>query len=323
MIKTKEDVRLTAVRRLYDYREYIPEIVEKLVEIHNNVNNFDRESSEPVPSRDAIIRIIHQFRRILFPGYFTPAKLDKVSLQYYLGQETISLFEQLSHQITLCIKSDNIKKGLSCANCDEQGREEAIGLMKQLPDMKVLLTKDVQAGYEGDPAAGSIDEIILCYPGVLAVTVYRIAHHLYLQKIPLMPRIISEYVHGLTGIDIHPGANIGESFFIDHGVGVVIGATADIGNRVRIYQGVTLGALAISKEDVERLRSKKRHPTIEDGVIIYAGATILGGETVIGAGSVIGGNVWLTESVPPDTKVFIKKPELILKGSSRQLSEIC
>jgi serine O-acetyltransferase len=132
-----------------------------------------------------------------------------------------------------------------------------------------------------------------------------------------MPRIISEYVHGLTGIDIHPGANIGASFFIDHGVGVVIGATADIGNRVRIYQGVTLGALAIPKEDVERLRTKKRHPTIEDDVIIYAGATILGGETVIGAGSVIGGNVWLTESVPPGTKVFIKKPELILKGSSR------
>jgi serine O-acetyltransferase len=317
VIKAKEEMRLTAIRGLYDYREDIPEIVEKLVEIHNDINNFDRESSEPVPSRDAIIRIIHQFRRILFPGYFAPVKLDKVSLHYYLGKETISLFEQLSHQITLCLKSDNTGKGLPCVYCDEQGREAAIRFMKQLPELKVLLTKDVQAGYEGDPAAGSLDEIILCYPGILAVTVYRIAHHLYRQNIPLMPRIISEYVHGLTGIDIHPGANIGESFFIDHGVGVVIGATADIGNRVRIYQGVTLGALAIPKEDVERLRSKKRHPTIEDDVIIYAGATILGGETVIGAGSVIGGNVWLTESVPPGTKVFIKKPELILKGSSR------
>lgn len=317
VIKAKEEMRSTVTRGLYDYREDIPEIVGKLVEIHNDINNIDRESREPVPSTDAIIRIIHQFRRILFPGYFTPVKLDKVSLQYYLGQETVSLFEQLSHQITLCLKSDNEGKGLSCACCDEQGREESIRFMKQLPELKILLTKDVQAGYEGDPAAGSLDEIILCYPGILAVTVYRIAHYLYRQNIPLMPRIISEHVHGLTGIDIHPGANIGESFFIDHGVGVVIGATSDIGNRVRIYQGVTLGALAIPKDDVERLRSKKRHPTIEDDVIIYAGATILGGETVIGAGSVVGGNVWLTESVPPGTKVFIKKPELILKGSSR------
>jgi serine O-acetyltransferase len=154
---------------------------------------------------------------------------------------------------------------------------------------------------------------------LLAVTVYRIAHQLHLQKISLMPRIISEYVHGLTGIDIHPAANIGESFFIDHGVGVVIGQTADIGNNVRIYQGVTLGAISLAKEEVERLRGKKRHPTIEDDVIIYSGSTILGGETVVGARSVIGGNVWLTESVPPETRIFIKKPDLILKGSPRYL----
>ncbi len=182
----------------------------------------------------------------------------------------------------------------------------------------MTLAKDVRAAFEGDPAASSYDEIIFCYPGLLAVTVYRIAHQLQYQQIPLMPRIMSEYVHGLTGIDIHPGAHIGESFFIDHGVGVVIGETADICNWVRIYQGVTLGALSLPKEAVERLRGKKRHPTIEDDVIIYAGATILGGDTVIGAKSVIGGNVWLTESVPPDTRVFIKKPEIILKDDSRK-----
>jgi len=182
----------------------------------------------------------------------------------------------------------------------------------------MLLAKDVRAAFEGDPATGSYDEIIFCYPGLLAVTVYRIAHQLHDQQIPLMPRIMSEYVHSLTGIDIHPSAHIGESFFIDHGVGLVIGETASIGNRVRIYQGVTLGALSLTKDEVQRLRGKKRHPTIEDDVIIYAGATILGGETVIGARSVIGGNVWLTESVPQDTKVFIKKPDLVLKNDSER-----
>jgi serine O-acetyltransferase len=190
--------------------------------------------------------------------------------------------------------------------------------IRELPDLRALLAKDVRAAYEGDPAANSYDEIIFCYPGLSAVTVYRIAHQLHHQKIPLMPRIMSEYVHGLTGIDIHPAAHIGESFFIDHGVGVVIGETANIGDRVRIYQGVTLGALSLPKDTVEQLRSKKRHPTLEDDVIVYAGATILGGETVIGARSVIGGNVWLTESAPPDTKVFIEKPEPILKDDSAE-----
>ena len=178
-----------------------------------------------------------------------------------------------------------------------------------------MLATDVHAAYEGDPAAKSFDEIIFSYPGLFAVTVYRIAHQLLGQGVPLMPRIMTEYAHSLTGIDIHPGANIGESFFIDHGTGVVIGETTEIGERVRIYQGVTLGALSLPKEEVESLRTKKRHPTIEDDVIIYAGATILGGKTVIGARSVIGGNVWLTESVPPDTKVFLKKPELVYKES--------
>ncbi len=166
---------------------------------------------------------------------------------------------------------------------------------------------------EGDPAAKSFDEIIFSYPGLFAVTVYRIAHQILTQGLPLMPRIMTEYAHSLTGIDIHPGAHIGESFFIDHGTGVVVGETTEIGNRVRIYQGVTLGALSLPRDEVESLRTKKRHPTIEDDVIIYAGTTILGGGTVIGARSVIGGNVWLTDSVPPDTRVFLKKPELVYK----------
>ncbi len=176
-----------------------------------------------------------------------------------------------------------------------------------------MLAKDVVAAHEGDPASKYYDEIIFSYPGLLAVTIYRVAHQLHQQNVPLIPRIMSEYAHSLTGIDIHPGVRIGESFFIDHGTGVVIGETTVIGDRVRIYQGVTLGALSLSKDEVERLRNQKRHPTIEDDVIIYANATILGGSTVIGARSVIGGNVWLTESVPPDTTVFLKKPELVFK----------
>jgi serine O-acetyltransferase len=179
--------------------------------------------------------------------------------------------------------------------------------------LRTLLAKDVRAAHEGDPAAKSFDEIIFGYPGIFAITVYRIAHQLYEQGVSLIPRIMTEYAHSMTGIDIHPGARIGESFFIDHGTGVVIGETTEIGNHVRIYQGVTLGALSLPKETVERLRNEKRHPTIEDDVIIYAGVTILGGKTVIGARAVIGGNVWITESVPPDTKVFFKKPELIFK----------
>jgi serine O-acetyltransferase len=182
----------------------------------------------------------------------------------------------------------------------------------------MMLAEDVRAGYQGDPAAKSYDEIIFSYPGLFAVTVYRVAHLLYEQGLPLVPRVMTEYAHSATGIDIHPGASIGESFFIDHGTGAVIGETTEIGKRVRVYQGVTLGALSVPREEVEALRNKKRHPTIEDDVVIYSGATILGGETVIGARSVIGGNVWITESVPPDTHVYLKKPELVFRGNNER-----
>ncbi|MFH1479726.1 MAG: serine O-acetyltransferase EpsC, partial [Pseudomonadota bacterium] len=185
--------------------------------------------------------------------------------------------------------------------------------MRELPRLRTALAKDVKAAYQGDPAARGYDEIIFSYPGLFAITVYRLSHQLHKQGIPLIPRIMTEYAHSLTGIDIHPGAQIGESFFIDHGTGVVVGATTEIGHRVRLYQGVTLGALSLPKEVSEDHRKRKRHPTIEDDVIIYAGATILGGDTLIGARSVVGGNVWMTESVPPDTKVFLKRPELVLK----------
>jgi serine O-acetyltransferase len=311
--KTGEERCKIDMQSEHDYRKDLPGIVQELVATCDRHDCYDHVSAEPIPSKEAIITIVQRLQQILFPGYFVSDRLGQFNLQYYLGQTTTALFDDLARQITLCIRHDCLRHDLPCSHCEERGRAEALKFIQELPKLRQQLGKDVRAAMEGDPAASTFDEIIFCYPGLLAVTVYRIAHQLLTQNITLMPRIMSEYVHGLTGIDIHPGARIGESFFIDHGVGVVIGQTVEIGDHVRIYQGVTLGALSLSKDEVELLRGKKRHPTIEDDVLIYAGATILGGQTVIGARSVIGGNVWLTESVPPDTRVFIKKPELVLK----------
>jgi len=301
------------VRR--QYREEIPGVVEALVQSCRVETCFDHVGPEPIPSRETVIDIIHRVRRILYPGYFTRERLDGFNLEYYLGQEATALFEGLSEQITRALRHDCIRHNLPCVECEALGQQAAVGFMGRLPELRNILATDVRAAMEGDPAAGSYDEVIFSYPGLLAVTVYRVAHELLRLKIPLIPRIMTEYAHSHTGIDIHPGARIGESFFIDHGTGVVIGETTEIGDRVRLYQGVTLGALSLPKNAVESLRDQKRHPTIEDDVIIYSGATILGGDTVIGARSVIGGNVWITESVPPDTKVFLKQPELVYKGA--------
>lgn len=298
---------------LQKYREEIPNLTEALAETCHDGLYFDHVDSELIPSREAIIELIRIACRVLYPGYFTPVRVDKVNLTYYLGQELTILFESLSYQIILALRHECRRYNLQCTKCEEQGHGAAVRFLGQLCEIRKVLATDVHAAYVGDPAAKSFDEIIFSYPGLFSITVYRMAHQLYRQGIPLIPRIMTEHAHNLTGIDIHPGARIGQSFFIDHGTGVVIGETAEIGNHVRIYQGVTLGALSLPSGEVEHLRNKKRHPTIEDYVIIYAGATILGGDTKIGARSVIGGNVWLTESVPPDTKVFLKKPELIYK----------
>jgi len=219
----------------------------------------------------------------------------------------------LSEQIAHSIRHECFRYDLPCTECEEQGQKFALTLLESIPSIRKILATDVQATYIGDPAAKSHDEIIFSYPGIFAITVYRVAHKLFEFKVPLLPRIMTEYAHSLTGIDIHPGANIGESFCIDHGTGVVIGETTVIGKNVRIYQGVTLGALSLPKNAGEHLRGKKRHPTIEDDVIIYSGATILGGDTVIGTRSVIGGNVWITKTVPPDTKVIMETPKLVYK----------
>ena len=297
-----------------DIRERIPSLVNKVISQYNQGGRFHHIGPEPIPSRQAIIDIIYKTVPILFPGFFSGKRLDDINAQYYLGQQITELTDMLSIQIQHAIRHDCIRFNRPCIKCEERSLEIAIEFIGAIPELQEKLSKDVRAAFEGDPASRHFDEIIFCYPGLFAIAVFRFAHWLHTLEVPLIPRIMTEYAHSRTGIDIHPGVTIGESFFIDHGTGVVIGETTIIGDRVRLYQGVTIGALSLSKDECPLLRDKKRHPTIENDVIIYANATILGGKTVIGARSVIGGNVWLTESVPPDTSVFLKKPELVMRN---------
>ncbi len=298
-------------------REALPGIVAELVESCREPETFHHINLVGLPSQEAVVRLLEGCKRVLFPGYFGDQDVDETNLPYQMGIEVNRLFELLSQQITLSLRHECRRYRNICTQCLDRGQREALTLLKKLPGLRRLLADDVRAAYAGDPAAKSFDEIIFSYPSLAAITAYRIAHELVLQGIPLLPRMISEQTHSHTGIDIHPGASIGRHFFIDHGTGVVIGETSVIGDRVRIYQGVTLGALSLRMdEEGELLRRSKRHPTIEDGVTIYAGATILGGETVVGTGSVIGGNVWLTRSVPPGTTVMIEAPGLRYKETS-------
>jgi len=295
------------------FREELPKIVDAIVESCNDKECFAYVNAEVIPSLEEVIEIIYRLREIIFPGYFGKERIDPVTLSYQTGKAVSELFGVLAAQVTSSLRYDCLRYDRPCFQCSEQGQKEALLFLKAIPRLRRMLATDVRAAYDGDPAARSYDEIIISYPGVFAIMVYRIAHELYEQGIPLLPRIMTEYAHSVTGIDIHPGARIGERFLIDHGTGVVIGETTEIGRNVRMYQGVTLGALSLPKDAGEALRGKKRHPTIEDDVIIYAEATILGAKAVIGARSVIGGNVWLTEPVPPDTTVMMETPRLIYK----------
>ncbi|MBW2620511.1 MAG: serine acetyltransferase [Deltaproteobacteria bacterium] len=295
------------------FKQQLPDVAENIIKSCYDKESYTHIDYEPIPSEGYVVDIINKLREILFPGYFTREKIDPVNLKYYIGQAVSVLFDMLSEQIAHSIRHECFRYDLPCTECEEQGQKFALTLLESIPSIRKILATDVQATYIGDPAAKSHDEIIFSYPGIFAITVYRVAHKLFEFKVPLLPRIMTEYAHSLTGIDIHPGANIGESFCIDHGTGVVIGETTVIGKNVRIYQGVTLGALSLPKNAGEHLRGKKRHPTIEDDVIIYSGATILGGDTVIGTRSVIGGNVWITKTVPPDTKVIMETPKLVYK----------
>ncbi|MDH3392216.1 MAG: serine acetyltransferase [Desulfobulbaceae bacterium] len=309
------DTAIEPATALYDK---VPAVVKKLIKLLDDKKSFSHVEPIPIPSNDSVVQLIHQARRILFPGYFTQTTLAPANLEYYLGQETTSFLENLSRQIVSAFQHDCFRHDLPCTQCSGQGRAIALKIVQELPVIKKLLDTDIRASFEGDPAAKGYDEIIFSYPGLLAISIYRLANLLHKYKVPVIPRIMTEHAHSLSGIDIHPGATIGKSFFIDHGTGVVIGETTEIGNGVRLYQGVTLGALSLPKDAGDQFRYKKRHPTIEDDVIIYSNTTILGGETVIGARSVVGGNIWITESVPPDTKVLLKRPELIYAGNGRK-----
>jgi serine O-acetyltransferase len=295
------------------YRERLEVLSEEIIRDCSTPECHTHIGFEPIPSRQAVIDIIDRLRELLFPGFFSRTRIDPVNFRYAIGQVSMALFDLLSEQITRSVRHECFRLELECTNCEQRGYEAALRVLAGIPEIRRVLASDIRSTFDGDPAAKSTDEIVYSYPGLQAIAVYRVAHLMFELGVPMLPRMMTEHLHGITGIDIHPGAEIGEGFVVDHGTGVVIGETAQIGNGVRIYQGVTLGALSLPKGAGDRYRGKKRHPTIGDDVIIYSGATILGGDTVIGARSLIGGNVWLTESVPPDTRVMIGNPRLIKK----------
>jgi serine O-acetyltransferase len=283
-----------------EYRAQLPRIIDEIVESCKTVPTIAHYDTAMIPSKESVIDILEDLKDLLFPGYFRHQGFDSYSLSYHLGNLVNDIFEKLAAQIARSIRHECRRLHSLCTQCLERGQKDSLAFLKKVPMLREILAGDVQAAYDGDPAAKSLDEIIFSYPCILAITVYRVAHEIHVQGVPVLPRIMTEYAHGVTGIDIHPGAKIGKNFFIDHGTGVVIGETTVIGDNVKLYQGVTLGALSVQKE----LANRKRHPTIEDEVTIYAGATILGGGTVIGKGSIIGGNVWLTASVPPNSRIY-------------------
>lgn len=257
-----------------------------------------------LPPQEAIVVVVEQVRRLLFPGYYADDQLPAASRRYRVGTWLCQLYTDLARVVSRALAHATLEPGMEAARL--RARAVAGDFIDALPETRALLRLDAQAALDGDPAARNIEEVVLTYPGFEAITVHRIAHWLVQAGVPYVPRAMSEWAHARTGIDIHPGARIGRRFFIDHGTGVVIGETSDIGDDVKIYQGVTLGALSVHRS----LAGNKRHPTIEDGVVIYAGATVLGGETVIGRSAVIGGNVWIVGSVPPGTTVTESPPAL-------------
>lgn len=275
-----------------------------------------------LPSISAITGICDILLELTYPGYFGRKRLTHHNIGYHVGELLPRLYDQLVVQVhaCLCHVADAAEPGGDLADvqrepCTDDSQDRAYALanqfIEQIPEIRGRLALDVQAAYDGDPAATGLSEIVLSYPGILAITIYRYAHELYVMNVPLMPRIMSEHAHRLTGIDIHPGARIGRSFFIDHGTGVVIGETSEIGDNVKIYQGVTLGALSFAKDARGRIiRGTKRHPTVGNNVTIYANAIVLGGNTVIGDGAVVGGSVFVTESVEPGYQVSITPPVL-------------
>ncbi len=270
----------------------------------------------PPPSREAVVKIIGRLQELLFPGYFGQQDLTTVTLPYHVADVVGSVRRELFEQVLSALRHRAMRHGLEIPDARDAAASIVEGFLSSLPAVRATLATDVEAAFDGDPAATDTDEIIFAYPGIFAISVYRVAHELSRLGVPLIPRTMTEHAHSLTGIDIHPGATIGDYFFIDHGTGVVIGETTIIGRRAKIYQGVTLGAL--STRGGQSLRGVKRHPTLEDDVTVYSGASILGAETVVGEGVVISSNVFLTRSVPAHTRVSTRNPELRYRNRAPQ-----
>ena len=298
-------------------KNQLPDITARIVQTYEKLGSINHLDHCPLPSYDEIIAVIKDLTEILYPGYRRREGLHHGNIAYYVGDLVDRLHDRLTTQIGRALRHE----AGATSDCETVEDFEALGQAKtlqfldQLPELRGILATDVQAAYDGDPACQNLDEVIFCYPGLEAITIYRFAHLLHQLQIPFIPRMMSEYAHRKTGVDIHPGATIGSHFFIDHGTGVVIGATCEIGEHVKIYQGVTLGALSFPTDsDGQLVRDQKRHPTIEDNVVIYANATVLGGRTTIGHDAVIGSNVWLTASVEPHTTVVLEKPKLKMRS---------
>lgn len=296
----------------------LPRVVDKLTASIAEHKGMARLSASYLPSRDTVCQATDRLLELVFPGYFGQQGLTREILPYHVGELVAALMSDLFEPVRYCLRYR--ENEADCVEtdrrCDEEARDIIAGFFDGLPGIRAALADDVQAAFDSDPAATSTDETIFSYPGLFAIAVQRLAHAFFEANVPLLPRVMTEYAHGRTGIDIHPGATIGRRFFIDHGTGVVIGETCEIGENVKVYQGVTLGALAPAYGQM--LRGHKRHPTIESDVTIYAGATILGGETVVGAGCTIGGNVFLTESVPPRTTITAEPPTLKYRERRRK-----
>ena len=290
------------------FEERIEGIVDTILEDYQSGRYIDKMESSHRPDRDVVVDVIEKLRRILFPGYVREKNYRMYNAKYNLSMLIEDVMYHLSHQIALTYRSLGEEKAAAKAHA----QQVCLDFFGKIPQIRAMLQTDLEAAYEGDPAATDMAEIIYCYPGLFAITVYRLAHELYVLNVPMVPRIMTEYAHSVTGIDIHPGATVGKYFFIDHGTGIVIGETTLIGEGVKIYQGVTLGAL--STRGGQSLRGKRRHPTIEDNVTIYAGASVLGGDTVIGHDCIIGSNAFITQSVAAGTTVTIKNQELQYKG---------
>jgi len=293
----------------------VPKLVDQIMANYEKFGGMDHLEGRDLPSKKVVIEVLEDLLTILFPGYLGDSEITKANIRYHLGTKLTSVYTRLTEEVEKSLKYI-CRKISECPRdvCQKRAQVVVKELLEDLPEIRSLLSSDIQAAFSGDPAAVSTEEVILSYPCVLAITTYRIAHELYVRCVPLIPRIMTEHMHSLTGIDIHPGAKIGRSFFIDHGTGVVIGETAEIGENVKLYQGVTLGALSFPKDEKGNIiKGRKRHPTIGNNVVIYSGATLLGAEAVIGDNVVIGGNVWVTGPISSGTKITIASPELKYK----------